>query len=172
MTRSLPALIAMVLVAACGGNELGSSSTAAPSDGSASSMTVTAPDPPTGATRASTTAVDPVATTAVAESELADGFGLPALAIVSPEAGGGDRPDLSWESVDDAVDYRVTVLDPGGAVYWGWSGETTDVPFGGRPRLEPTAAGPRVVPGMTWTVLAIDDDGVPLAAGGPVPLSP
>jgi hypothetical protein len=94
------------------------------------------------------------------------------MSVVTPEAGGGDRPDLEWAPVDGAVRYDVTVLAPDGSVYWGWSGSETSVPLGGFPRLVPEAAGPRIITGMSWTVVAVDADAFPLAIGGPRPLSP
>lgn len=161
-----------MLVAACGGGD---------DDSDSVGPEVTTADGPEGTTAppssktttaaASTTSVPPTTTT-VPVSEFAEGFRLPTIAIVSAPEGGGERPDLAWQPVDGAADYQLTVLDPDGGFYWGWRGATSDVPFGGRPRLVPGAAGPRVVAGMTWTVVALDADNRPLAAGGPAPLSP
>jgi hypothetical protein len=107
-----------------------------------------------------------------ADSEFATGIGLEPIVLLTPEAGGGDRPDLEWQPVDGAVTYQITVRAPDGSVYWGRMGPETSVPFGGFPRLVPEAAGPRIVAGMDWTVIAFDASMVPIGAGGPRSLSP
>jgi hypothetical protein len=168
MNRALPAcLAAVVLVTACGGGD-DDSEPASPEVTTADGLQATTAAATTTAA-ASTTSVAATTTTEPA-SELAEEFGLPTIAIMSTPVGGGERPDLAWQPVDGAADYQVTVLDPDGGFYWGWRGATSEVPFGGRPRLLPGAAGPRVVTGMTWTVVALDANGRPLAAGGPAPL--
>jgi hypothetical protein len=151
--RKSPAAFALVFVlASCGGD--GASTTTA-GDG------VTT----TGATGETTS------TALQQDSPIAADVGLPSMVLLTPEEGVGERPDLAWETVDGATMYRVTVLGADGAFYWGWAGEETSVPLGGFPRLEDAAAGPRVVSGMTWTVVALDANLVPLAVGGPASLS-
>jgi hypothetical protein len=126
----------------------------------------------TGADGVTTTASGGATTsTAPQDSPIAADMGLATMVILTPEEGVGERPDLAWEPVEGATMYRVTVLGPDGTLYWGWAGEETSVPLGGFPRLEDAASGPRVVSGMTWTVVALDGDLVPVAVGGPASLS-
>lgn len=116
-------------------------------------------------------ATEPPSTTEPA-SELADALDLPVIELLTPASGGGDRPDLSWAPVDGADLYQVVLLAPDGAFYWGWTGNETTIPVGGLPRLVPEAAGPRLIPSMSWTVTAIDERSLPLAIGGPAEISP
>lgn len=85
--------------------------------------------------------------------------------FVITDAGEDGRPELSWDAVDGAVRYAVVVRDLDGEAYWAW--ETSDtsvrVGFSDRPADAP---GPRVADGMTWSVVAYDDDGLPIAILG------
>jgi hypothetical protein len=80
------------------------------------------------------------------------------------------RPLLSWEPIDGATVYAVTVTAPTGLAYWAWRTDTTSVHLGGDPRLDDGQSGPSTVPGMTWSVLAFDADGRPIAASVEEPL--
>ena len=163
MSRRIGLLLvcATLVFAACGGG--GSE----PASSTAGSDTTTAD----GATTvvSETTMGEPAGET---QSELATDVGLESIVVLTPQAGEGDRPELEWEPVEGASLYQVTVLAPDGSVYWGRTGPETSVPFGGFPRLVPAAAGPRIIAGMSWTVVAFDDSMVPMAIGGPLPLSP
>jgi len=152
MRKSSVAFALVLVLASCGGD--GPTTTTA-GDGAAT----------TGAAEETTS------TTLRQDSPIAADMGLASMVILTPEEGLGERPDLAWEPVDGASMYRVTVLGPDGAFYWGWMGEETSVPLGGYPRLEDAAAGPRIVSGMTWTVVAFDAALVPIAVGGPASLS-
>lgn len=96
---------------------------------------------------------------------------LPAIET-TPATAGGPRPELNWEPVPDAALYLVTVFDPSGAPYWAWQGETKSVHVGGEPQLRPEAAGPSVIEGMSWEVIALDGDLALLAASERQDLSP
>lgn len=146
----------MVILMACGGGD--------------ADPTTTGPSPTSATTGP---APDETSTTSprVLTSPIAEDVGLESMVILTPTEGVGERPDLAWEPVEGASTYRVTVLTPDGSFYWGWLGPETSVPLGGFPKLIDGATGPRVVSGMTWTVVAFDADMVPLAVGGPATLS-
>jgi hypothetical protein len=79
---------------------------------------------------------------------------------------------LESSEVDGAAQYHVVVLAPNGSTYWAWRTDDTSVPVGGSPQLTPDAAGPAIAPGMTWSVLAVSDDGTPVALSGRRPIAP
>lgn len=85
-------------------------------------------------------------------------------------ADAGPRPLLGWETVDGAANYRVVVLDADGTPYWTWTGSDTTVHVGNDE--DPSVPGARVFEPMTWTVAALDGEGVPLAISEPSPLVP
>lgn len=163
-------MVAAVALTACGDDSASTPATTSPGNDAEES----AGEPGSGAT---TTAGEATTSTTTApmppsESELAAPLGLDSMVILTPVSGGGDRPDLAWEPVSGAALYHVTLLAPDGTVYWGWSGSETSVPVGGFPRLVPEATGPRIIADMSWTVTATGVDDVPIAVGGPSPLSP
>jgi hypothetical protein len=85
----------------------------------------------------------------------------------------GDRPALSWSPVAGAAGYRVVLLDAGRRPYWSWQGTTSTVVVGGTEKpMPPAAGGPRVVKGSTWSVVALDDAGQPVALSAPRAISP
>lgn len=85
------------------------------------------------------------------------------VALVTDTSGGGERPLLEWESVDGADHYSLYLYGPSGDVYWSWTGHDTAVHVGGEPRLDDGVPGPSVADGMSWSVLAHDAAGLPLA---------
>lgn len=99
-------------------------------------------------------------------------FPLPEIELTSPGTGVGSRPELAWEPVDGAATYSLTVYAPSGVAYWAWHGTGTSVVVGGVRHGEVADTGPRVVDGMTWDVIAVDGDGMPLARSVERPLSP
>lgn len=99
-------------------------------------------------------------------------FGLVPAETVTPESGGGTRPLLEWEAVDGAHMYSVVLLTPSGEAYWAWEGTATAVHVGGEPQLEEFAAGPSVVPGMSWSVAAYDDEFHVIAVSQRMEISP
>lgn len=96
--------------------------------------------------------------------------GLPAIVQLTPLAGGGPRPLLEWQPVDGAARYDVTLYAPDGSGYWAWHGAETSVVVGQLATAE--QSGPRVSPGMTWAVLALDHDGIPVASSAVRPIAP
>lgn len=159
-------LAVMVLSAACSGGD-GSVGTTpestVPPEGSDSGGEGVGSTPTTDSVEDSTTT-----TTVVAPLD----FDIPAIEVTTPTSGEGPRPELSWEPVPETVFYLVTVYTPSGDPYWAWQGEKTAVHVGGEPQLEPDAAGPSVVDGMTWEVVAVGPSDEPLAASGLMEISP
>ncbi len=106
------------------------------------------------------------------ERELAGpALGLPTMNVLT-EPSELLRPLLAWEPVDGAATYSVTVWTPTGVGYWAWRTAATSVHLGGDPQLRDDVSGPSTVPGMTWSVLALDDDGAPIAASAETILHP
>lgn len=136
-----------------------------------------APAEVTVATNAATTPTTAAATTTtvaiVAEDPgIADELGLDGIELLTAAEGGGTRPILEWSAVDGATDYHVVVLGPGESTYWAWRTAETSVPVGGLPQLSSEAAGPSISPGMSWSVLAVAEDGTPLALSGRRDIAP
>lgn len=90
--------------------------------------------------------------------------GLDLVVVLTPVSDPGPHPLLSWEPVADARWYSTVVLASDGSVYWGWFGEDTQIHLGGPLEMEPHARGPRLAPGMSWSVVALDESLDPIAA--------
>lgn len=99
--------------------------------------------------------------------------GLPKIDVLSPpEANAGDAPLFSWQPVDGATRYFVSVLGPDGPL-WGWQGEEPQIYFGGLPFERPPGwAGPDLVAGSCWSVFARGGDGHVIAVSELLPVSP
>ena len=112
-------------------------------------------------------ATDPPTTDAGVES-YAEAAGLATIELSPTDA--GEQPMLAWTPVDGAVSYRLAALTSDGSPYWAWSGEATGVRFGGAPEAGGQTA--IVFEPMTWRVIALDADGLPIAASEPAELTP
>ncbi len=146
MTRLLTTLtlgLALAVLPACSGDDETPAAAQAPTSAPPSSSDVAAP----------AATAEPVLGTLAPE-----GIGISGMVLTTPAEGNGPRPELSWEPVDGARYYTVVVSTEDGQAYWAWEGEVTSVPLGGHPRLEDHAAGPRLAPGMRWTVAARNAD--------------
>lgn len=101
-------------------------------------------------------------------------LGLPEMVLTTPAQGGGQWPELAWESVASADHYAVTIYDPDDVAYWAWRGTGVSVIVGGFDPAPPEGSGvaPRVREGMTWDVVALDDSGGLIAQSGVRPISP
>jgi hypothetical protein len=107
-------------------------------------------------------------TTDVAIESYVEAAGLATIELVPADA--GEQPMLAWMPVDGATSYRLVALTSDGSPYWAWLGMATEVRFGGAP-----AAGGQtavVFEPMTWRVIAIDGEGLPIAASEPGELTP
>lgn len=155
-------VLLMVTITACSGSTDASDTSPAPVPTDATPST------------APLTTEPPVSTTTVPPTTLVPRlvFQFDTIEITSPDSGGGDRPQLMWEAVEGASLYSVTVFAPNGRAYWATQAATTSVHVGGEPQLDDDAAGPSVVKGMTWQVVAVGNDGTPLAMSDRSPISP
>jgi hypothetical protein len=121
-----------------------------------------------------TVAEDPDEASPVAEAP--DGpprpdLGLPDVVLTTPRSGEGPRPLLTWEAVDGAATYAVTVYAGSGEpARWSWRGEGTSVRVGFVE--DTTVGGPNIIDGMTWSVIALDGDDEPVAQSNERPLAP
>jgi len=81
---------------------------------------------------------------------------LPFVTLEAPAAlDAGPTPIFRWASIDGAASYRLLVRGPGGEG-WAWRGAETSIRYGGGTDGVP---GPQLVPGMVWSVAALDGDG-------------
>jgi hypothetical protein len=96
----------------------------------------------------------------------------PTVELLTPESGSGIRPQLAWSPVDGGSYYLATVYAPDGTPYWTWTGTATAVHVGGDPVLDDDRPGPSVVDGMSWGVVALDDQIVPIALSDRRPIAP
>ena len=106
-----------------------------------------------------------------AEAPFLNGFDRGVVLATAPE-GGGNRPLLEWSSVSGADHYGVYLYAPSGKLYWSWRGRELSVYVGGAVQIGDHAAGPAVVVGMNWAVVAYDADLNPIAASGLRPIGP
>ncbi len=99
--------------------------------------------------------------------------GIPSVDVLGPpESGAGEVPLFRWEPVAGASRYLVAVLGPDGPL-WGWQGEETEIYLGGLPfERPPGIAGPVIVTGTCWSVMARDAEGHVMAVSEFLPVSP
>jgi hypothetical protein len=158
-------LVVVLAVSACSDDSGGASTST-----TGSSTSGTAADGSVSSTTAGTTT--PTTADSGAPEQVGEPFisGLVPIVQLTPLADGGPRPLLEWEPVEGAVRYDVTLYAPDGAGYWAWHGAETSVVVGQLATAE--QSGPRVSPGMTWAVLALDEGGIPIASSAVRPISP
>jgi hypothetical protein len=99
--------------------------------------------------------------------------GLPVVELLGPPStGAGEAPLFRWTAVDGAESYALAVVGPDGPL-WAWRGQGTEVYLGGLPFERPPGwAGPVLVPGSCWSVVARDAAGAIVAVSALVPASP
>jgi len=99
--------------------------------------------------------------------------GLPVIDVFAPsESDAGDVPLFRWEAVEGAAEYSLAVRGPDGPL-WAWRGTGTQIYFGGLPFERPPGwAGPVMVAGSCWSVLALDRSGHVMAVSELLPVSP
>jgi hypothetical protein len=106
------------------------------------------------------------------DSRIRELLDVPPIELLTAESGGGTRPELAWEPVDEAFFYNVVLLDPTGRGYWGWEGTATAVHVGGEPVIKEGLSGPSVIDGMSWQVAAYDSDLNLIALSRKQPIAP
>jgi hypothetical protein len=171
---SVALLLVALLLAGCSG-----APQATDSPGPASAEPVARPEtpgapPPTDEPSSLAPTSDPGDATDSPDGTPAPLFGGIAARVVllTPISGGGTRPLLEWEPIPDADHYGAYVYAPDGSIYWAWTGRQTSVHVGGEPQLREGAAGPSVVDGMSWAVIAYDAELLPMAVSELRPISP
>lgn len=184
--RCLAVSVALTLLASCGGSsESGADSpvrvdTTVPVGSNAARPDATEPVTPpsdTDVTAPSTpapTAPAPTASTTPAPADDLVGLeGIGVIRVVTPIAGNGEHPLLSWEQVDGAARYALVLNRSNGEAYWAWSGPESEIYLGGSTEPPPDdGAGPYLTEPVTMRVVAVDDAGVIVAASPPVEIAP
>lgn len=177
LAGTLTAALAVLSVAACSGSD--DSTTTGPTTAPASPTSASPSDtaPPTSVAEhqsdadASTTVAAPVTDPPATVVPLIDGVDG-TIEPLTPTAGSGIRPLLEWSPVEGAAYYMVVVYAPDGSPYWTWTGVATSVHVGGEPVLDDERPGPSVVDGMTWGIVALDDQIAPIAFSDRRPIAP
>ncbi len=185
MTRSIAAIGVAValLLASCGSDDDGAGSTDPPATAAPATDAPDTPDPPpptdappaTDAPPTEPAPTEPAATEPPSTEPPGEAPSFAATAglgtvELSPTAAGEPQPLLAWTPVDGAASYRLAVLAADGKPYWAWLGSETEVRFGGAP----DGGGQTAVlfEPMTWAVVALGDDGLPIAASPRGTLTP
>ena len=97
---------------------------------------------------------------------------LPEVTLLAPGAeDAGLVPEFSWEAVDGAASYRLSILGPDRPL-WAWSGTDTTVSLGLREGPSEAVPGLELPPGSWWSVAALDDDGQVVAVSALRSVSP
>jgi len=108
---------------------------------------------------------------AVEEGAPALALDLPGIELLTPTGGGGERPVLSWASVEGTASYLVVLrADPEAPASWLWRGDRTEIQVGFV--TDPGLGGPEIRDAMVWSVLAFDADDVPIAQSGQRSIAP
>lgn len=181
-SRVIVALASALVFTACGGGDTDDAD-----DGDAPVVATTdaapaddddGPDTASDTIATDTTVPDPAdderaedTVPASAAVDLRDLLGLDEVTLQT-EPSTDPRPLLAWDPVDGATTYVVSVYTPTGEAYWVWHTAGTEVHLGGEPRLRDEVSGPSASPGMSWSVLAVDATGLPVAASSPAVLHP
>lgn len=99
--------------------------------------------------------------------------GLDEVVLTTGVTGHGTHPTFTWEPVEDAVSYQVTLYDDQDRAVWSWTTTRTEMVLGGFARTPPEGVrGPRLTQPGSWHVLARDVDGVVVAQSGRRPIAP
>jgi hypothetical protein len=90
-----------------------------------------------------------------------------------PTQGVGERPRFEWQSIDGASYYGIVIYTPDDTPYWAWRGREPWVYLGGIEEALPDInEGPILIEGMTWRIVAYNEQDVPIATGGPWAIAP
>lgn len=100
--------------------------------------------------------------------------GLSEIVLLTPAEGVGLKPGFEWQTVNGAVRYALLVYHPNGQPYWAWEGSGTSVYLGGGDSQAPPedSAGPILLDGMSWGVMAFDAADLLIASSAMRPISP
>lgn len=99
--------------------------------------------------------------------------GAAAIELLTPTSDAGLKPLFEWSPVENASRYSVFLQFSDGQPYWSWSGAGTSVYLGGYDSAPPDdSAGPVLLDGMSWAVVAFDAQGTVIASSHLQPISP
>jgi len=99
--------------------------------------------------------------------------GVANIELMTATTGAGVKPLFEWSLVDGATRYSLFLQFSDGQPYWSWLGSSTSVYLGGydTPPSE-DAAGPILLDGMSWAVIALDAEGNVIASSKLQSISP
>lgn len=84
---------------------------------------------------------------------------LETIELLTPTSGVGQKPNFEWSAVDGAASYTLFLNFSDGQPYWTWSGQATSIYLGGYDSPPPAdAAGPILLDGMSWAVIAFNTE--------------
>jgi hypothetical protein len=99
--------------------------------------------------------------------------GLEQVELLTATSGVGEKPLFEWSAVSGGSSYALFLYFSDGNPYWAWSGESTSIYLGGYTSAPPAdAAGPILVDGMAWAVIAFDTSGNVIASSDKQLISP
>jgi len=99
--------------------------------------------------------------------------GLTRIELLTPSSGAGEKPLFEWLPIEGASEYSLFLQFPDGQPYWSWLGSATTVYLGGSSSApSPDAAGPILLDGMSWAVIAFDTQGNVIASSNLQAISP
>ena len=99
--------------------------------------------------------------------------GLTTIELLTASSGAGEKPLFEWSPVDGAAQYSLFLQFTDGQPYWSWLGNSTSVYLGGSAEPPPAdAAGPILLDGMSWAVIALDAEGNVIASSNLQSISP
>ena len=175
--------VSLVVLAGCSGGDdatddavssIDSTAVPAPDTSGVATTTDDSEDAPPTTTAASADddgADEPPATAPPTTVALIEGLAA-SIELLTPASETGTRPLLEWSLVDGASSYMATVYAPDGSPYWTWTGVAASVHVGGDPMLDESVPGPSVIDGMTWGVVAFNDEIVPIALSNRQTIAP
>lgn len=164
--RCLLLIVLLALAAAACGSSDDPETTASPTTTEAATSTTSE----AAATTTPETAPPSTTAEAVDTRTLLAEWGVGAVTLHAADEG-GSHPLLSWDPVEAAASYWLVVRDGDGNAYWGWTGDATEVRFGGGSRADTNQTAVLFEP-MTWSVAALGADGELVAVSPSQPIAP
>ena len=99
--------------------------------------------------------------------------GLDTIELLTSTSGVGQKPNFEWSAVDGAASYTLFLNFSDGQPYWTWIGEANSIYLGGYDSPPPAdAAGPILLDGMSWAIIAFNAEGNVIASSILQPISP
>lgn len=99
--------------------------------------------------------------------------GIASIDLLTPPSGAGSKPHFEWSAIEGALQYTLFLQFTDGQPYWSWTGSGTSIYLGGSDSPPPEdAAGPVLLDGMSWAVIALDAEGNVIASSNLQQISP